>query len=157
VELSRLGAASLSFAEQFERIGPAPDAIMLHHPLKGGSVEGPGLRGRLLPRGGEWSTIRADGLVAVDARCILEAPDDQLVFINYVGTCDIGEDGYDALLDGEPLDYAWLDITLQFHSSAHEYRWLNRVLCFGTGKRDYARFTLDFSVCTVPHEPQRRG
>jgi Protein of unknown function (DUF3237) len=145
-QLSKFGTASLAFEKRFECIGPSPDAIMLHHPLISGSVSCPSFQARTLPRGGEWSTVRADGLIVVDARCILETSEGGLIFVSYSGTCNVGEDGYDALLDGKSLGRAWLHVALRFHTSSHDYRWLNRLQCFGTGERDYIQSSLQVSI-----------
>ena len=42
--------------------------------ITGGTVSG-ALRGRILPGGSDWQTVRADGVIAIEARYLLELDD----------------------------------------------------------------------------------
>ena len=134
VEVSKIGVASLAFEDRYQFVGPAPDA---------------GLDARILAMGGEWSTLRSDGLIVAHTRCILTTAEDRPIFVHYAGACNVGDASYEALLEGDELGSAQLDIALRFHTSASGFCWLNRTPCFGTGERDYARATLNLALFSL--------
>lgn len=54
--------------------------------LDSGVIEGPRLRGRAVPNsGGDWSLFRPDGVLAMDARYMLEAEDGTLILLHNRG------------------------------------------------------------------------
>ena len=54
--------------------------------LDSGVIEGPRLRGRAVPNsGGDWSLFRPDGVLAMDARYMLEAEDGTLILLHIRG------------------------------------------------------------------------
>jgi hypothetical protein len=54
-------------------------------PIVGGSFEGPRIRGRVLPGGGDWQLQRPDGVLEVEARYTLQADDGTLIYIHNSG------------------------------------------------------------------------
>src|SRR5690242_864932 len=50
-------------------------------PITGGTFEGPGLRGRVLPGGADWQIIRADATAELDARYTLEMESGGLIYV----------------------------------------------------------------------------
>jgi len=53
--------------------------------VKGGTFEGPKLKGQLLPGGAEWQLIRPDGTTEIDVRLTLGTDDGQFVYMTYAG------------------------------------------------------------------------
>lgn len=54
--------------------------------LDSGVIEGPRLRGRAVPNsGGDWALFRPDGVLAMDARYMLEAEDGTLILLHNRG------------------------------------------------------------------------
>jgi hypothetical protein len=54
--------------------------------LDSGVIEGPRLRGRAVPNsGGDWALFRPDGVLAFDARYMLEAEDGTLILLHNRG------------------------------------------------------------------------
>ena len=53
-------------------IGPVPEGIKVNAYVTGGEVTGPKVTGKLRAVGGDWLTIRKDGVSIVDARITLE-------------------------------------------------------------------------------------
>ena len=134
-----VATAALEFHPDHYCIGPAPDDIIFHYTVAAGMFEGPGIHLKIVANGGqEWDTMRADGVMAFESRHVLRTPSDDLVYATFSGMYDVGEDGYlDALDDALRLS-APAELAIRFYTSAKEYRWLNRVQCFGHGLRDFA-------------------
>lgn len=151
IVLTELAVISLEFEPTIELIGPAPDAMRFHSALRSGSIRGAAFEAHALGRGGEWSSIRGDGYVLTQAQCILEARPGCFIFVDYSGTSYVGEDGYVALLEGHRLTKTRVDISLHFHASAGDLRWLNRTQCFGSGCRDYDKSTFTLPLYHFSH------
>jgi hypothetical protein len=47
-------------------IGPLPEGIRAILHVTKGEMTGPKLRGRILPGGGDWLTVRTDGVAILD-------------------------------------------------------------------------------------------
>src|ERR1035437_5687076 len=86
-----------------EVIGPIPEGIRSNWYIAGGEVQGPKLRGKLRPGGADWLTIRPDGVGIIDVRATIETHDGALIYVTYSGVVDLGEKGYQKVLQGEAL------------------------------------------------------
>jgi Protein of unknown function (DUF3237) len=53
--------------------------------ITGGSFEGERLRGKILPGGSDWQSLRSDGTLTLDVRCIMETDDGHLIGMIYRG------------------------------------------------------------------------
>ena len=51
-----------------QKIGPVPHGTRLTAPITDGHFEGPRLRGKVLPGGGDWTLLRGDGVLELDLR-----------------------------------------------------------------------------------------
>jgi hypothetical protein len=49
--------------------------------VTGGKVQGPKVNGKLLPVGGDWLTIRTDGVGILDVRATIETHDAALIYL----------------------------------------------------------------------------
>jgi Protein of unknown function (DUF3237) len=145
--MSRLVAeAKLDFFPHRHLIGPAPDEIMLHYVVASGMFQGPSIELTALANcGAEWDTVRGDGVILFESRHVLQTPAGDLVCASLTGSYDVGDDGYvdalDDLLKAVPAEF-----TVRFYTGAPEYRWLNRALFVGQGKRDFALHTLALHI-----------
>jgi len=117
-----------------QAIGPAPEGLRLIFPVSGGQVEGPRLRGRILPCGGDWLTVRRDGVGVLDVRGTIETDDGALIYMFYMGIGDLDEDGYDKALRGAMPAVFQLRTTPRFQTGHPGYAWLNRLQCVGIGQ-----------------------
>jgi len=84
--------------EKPQMIGPLPEGIRAIFYVTKGEITGPKLRGRILPGGGDWFTVRTDGVGIVDGRVTYESDDGALIYVAYNGVADFGEDGYQNFL-----------------------------------------------------------
>lgn len=76
---------------------------------------------KLRPAGGDWVTVRKDGVAYLDVRTTFETHDGALILVTYQGTVDFGEDGYDKFLRGEMPPVVKIRTSPRFVTSQPEY------------------------------------
>jgi Protein of unknown function (DUF3237) len=98
-----------------------------------GVVEGPKLRGEVLPGGGDWLIIGSDGVGRVDVRATLRTHDGALIHYESRGIIKIPVDGVQRLAAGEVLPFAetYIRTTPKFETSDERYAWLSEVVALG--------------------------
>lgn len=99
----------------------------------GGSIDGPQLRGEVLPGGGDWLMVGSDGVGRVDVRATLRAHDDALIHYEARGVIKIPADGLNRLAAGEvlPYDETYVRTTPTFETAAERYAWLSEIVAVG--------------------------
>jgi Protein of unknown function (DUF3237) len=119
-----------------ETIGQTPEGIKVNWYWSPGEgvVAGPKVTGKVRHIGGDWMTIRRDGVGLMDVRATIETNDGALLFVEYPGYYELGEGGYQAFLDGRLPARASTRTTPRFHTAHPSYRWLNRTQCIGIGE-----------------------
>ena len=132
-----------------EVIGPLPDGIRVNFYCAGGRVEGARLSGRVLPVGGDWMTVRSDGVGILDVRTTIESDDGALIYVAYSGVLDLGPDGYDRFLRRELPPHIDIRTAPRLHTAHAAYQWLNRVQCVGVGRADMARSEAHYDVYAI--------
>jgi hypothetical protein len=90
-------------------------------PITGGTFEGPGIKGIIVPGGWDWQLIRADGCIDVKADYMLKTDDG--VVINVVNT------GALCLKDGK---LGSVRTQPRFEAPLGKYAWLNQAAFIGT-------------------------
>jgi hypothetical protein len=104
-----------------------------------GTFAGGRLRGEVLPGSADWRLIRQDITSVVDARVMLRTDDGALIYMSYGGRvvvppkllAQVRDPARRHLLD--PATY-YFRTTPTFETGAEAYRWLNNIVCIGTGK-----------------------
>ena len=117
-----------------EVIGPLPEGIRVNFYSSGGEISGPKIHGKLRPVGGDWATVRKDGVMCLDVRTTFETHDGALILVTYQGVSDLGENGYEMFLRGEIPSVARIRTSPQFSTSHADYLWLTRLFCVGIGE-----------------------
>jgi hypothetical protein len=84
-----------------EPIGPLPEGFRINLYVTGGEVSGPKVRGKVRV-GGDWLTLQTDGVGNIDVRATIETEDGALIYATYTGVADMGEDGYQMVLQRKP-------------------------------------------------------
>ena len=99
----------------------------------GGSVEGPRLRGEILPGGGDWLLVGTDSIGRVDVRATIRTHDGALIHYETRGVIKIPADGLDRLAAGEVLPYAetYIRTTPRFETADERYAWLSEIVAVG--------------------------
>jgi hypothetical protein len=147
--MEHLCSYSATLAQPFEVIGETPMGLRLNAYVTGGEISGPRLRGRMLPVGGDWLTVRPDGVGALDVRATMETHDGALVYVQYLGIMDLGADGYARMLRGEPPARAPIQAAPRFLTSHPDYLWLNRLQCLSVGMADMATSSVHYDTYAV--------
>jgi hypothetical protein len=117
-------------------IGAAPAGNRQVFIVKGGALEGPRLKGTLLPGGGDWALMRPDGAVQLDVRATVQTDDGALIYAAYSGLIIASPQVFARLLGGEdvPLAEYYFYTNPMFQTAAGKYAWLNQTLAIGRGK-----------------------
>jgi hypothetical protein len=115
-------------------------------PIVAGAVEGPRFKGRILPGGADWQTLRTDdGLTQAYARYSLEHEDGTVVGVTNPGIRRGPSEVMAKLAAGETVDPSayYFRTSPQFEAPPGPHRWLaeNTFVC--VGKRWPASVELD--------------
>jgi hypothetical protein len=132
-----------------ELIGEVPEGIRLNFYVTGGTVAGPRLRGRLRPVGGDWFTLRRDGVGQLDVRATIETEDGALILASYEGIGDAGPEGYERFLRGELPKVLPLRTGPRIRTAHPQYQWLQRLFCVGVGEVDLERLEVRYDIYAV--------
>jgi hypothetical protein len=101
-------------------IGEGPHGVRRIVPLIGGKIEGPKIKGEVLPFGADWVLVRPDGVFQLDVRATIRTDDDELIYVGYKGIFDSSRD--------------YFRVTPFFETSSEKYSWLNKIISVGIGK-----------------------
>jgi len=115
-------------------------------PILGGTFEGSGIRGRILPGGADWQIVRSDGVAELDTRYTLETDDGKLIYVQNAGIRFASPEVTAKLMKGEPVDpsLVYFRTVPKFETSAPELAWLMQSIFVGTGERYPADVVLRF-------------
>lgn len=138
----------------FEVIGETPVGLRINAYISGGEVKGPRLRGRVLPVGADWLTVRPDGVGVLDVRATMETHDGALFYAAYEGVMDLGPDGYQRLVTGNPPASATIQVAPRYLTAHPDYLWLNRLQCLNVGMADFATSTVSYDTYAVHSKVQ---
>lgn len=130
-----------------QRIGAGPHGTRVTAPIADGHFEGPRLRGKVLPGGGDWTLLRSDGVLELDLRVTLETDDGALIHMASFGLRQGPPEVLAALARGERVDPStyYFRTTPRFETGHPRYAFLNRLLAVASGDRRAAGpiYTID--------------
>ena len=120
-----------------QNIGAVTQGTRVTAPITEGRFEGPRLRGRVLPGGGDWTLLRGDGVLELDLRLTLETDDGALIHMTSFGLRHGPPGVLAALGRGEKVDPSayYFRTTPRFETGDPRYAFLNRLLAVSTGDR----------------------
>ncbi len=118
-------------------VGLLPNGTRRIVDILGGSFEGPGIQGRVVPGGADWQIIREDGFTDIDARYTLETDSGDLIYVSNVGIRHAPPEVISRLNAGEVVDQSQIYFRAipKFETSAPELEWLMRSIFVATGER----------------------
>src|SRR5207253_10345945 len=118
-----------------QKLGAVPHGTRLIAPITSGSFEGPRLRGKVLPGGGDWTISRSDAVLELDLRITLETDDGALINMTSFGIRHGPPEVLAALARGESVDPSryYFRTAPRFETSAPQYAFLNRFLAISSG------------------------
>jgi hypothetical protein len=135
--LELLAELTVNVAEPIE-IGDTPGGSRRVIPITGGTVSGPGLRGRVLAAGADFQIVHpADGTAWLDARYVLALDDGTHVFVVNRALRRASPEVTARLMRGEAADpsQVYFRCQPQFETPAGPWRWLMEHVFVGTGVR----------------------
>jgi hypothetical protein len=117
--------------------------------VKGGRFEGPRFRGEMLPGGGDWVSLGADGISRMDVRATMRTHDGVLIHYDSHGILRYPPDGRQRLAKGERLsfDESYVRPTPRFETSDERYAWLCGIVTVGYG--EYGQGRIDHRMYSV--------
>src|SRR5205085_12459222 len=116
-------------------IGEVPRGRRRIIPILGGTFEGSGIRGKVLPGGADWQVVRADGVAELDTRYALQTDSGQLIYIQNAGIRHASPEITARLLAGQDVDpsQVYFRTVPTFETAARELSWLTRSIFIATG------------------------
>src|SRR5262245_11275438 len=159
-DLEPLCSAEVDLQGLPEVIGKAPDGIRVNFYIERGTIYGPQLYGSFLPRGGDWMTIRRDGVAILDVRATIDASLGPAgpIFMTYTGIIDFGRDGFEKWerLLAHPNENVFENqqvfvarSTPRFFTAHANFEWLNRLQCVAFGEINVVTKNVHFEVFAV--------
>lgn len=82
-------------------------------------------------------------------RATIETQDEALIYSSYTGVGDLGEDGYDKFVQGEPPPIVALRVVPRYLTAHPDYQWLNRLQCLGIGEFDVQNLKVGYDLYAV--------
>ena len=126
-------------------LGAAPAGERRVVPILGGTFEGEGLGGEVLPGGADWQWRWADGTLAIDAHYALRERRGALIEVRSQGLRAGPPEVLERLARGEAVpagDYYFRTV-LRFSTGDAPLGWLNRIIGIATAARHARRVELD--------------
>jgi hypothetical protein len=117
-------------------VGTTPHGTRRIVYVKGGTFEGPKVKGVVLPGGGDWPIVRPDGGIVLDVRAAFRTDDGHIIYAYYRGLSTIPINMLGRILMGEAVDPSeyYFRTTPVFETASEKYGWLNRVVAVGIGQ-----------------------
>jgi Protein of unknown function (DUF3237) len=108
--------------------------------IEEGEFEGPALRGKVIPFGGEWPHVREDGVFCFDARYHLQEEDGTIIYLQNAGFRHAPDDVMERLWSLRPGDEVaaseyYLRTSAKFETAHGKHDWLSRHVFVGVGER----------------------
>jgi hypothetical protein len=106
--------------------------------ILGGTVEGPRLKGKILPGGADWQIVRSDGVVDLRARYTVETETGGQILVNSEGYRHGPPEVMARLARDETVDPAlyYFRAAMRFETADPAAAWLNRILAIARGARE---------------------
>ena len=127
-------------------LGEAPFGERRCVPLLGGTVEGPELRGTIVPGGTDWQWQRRDGVLEISAHYVVATPDGARVEVISEGLRHGPPEVMARLARGEPVAASeyFFRTALRFRTGHAAWSHLNQVMALASGRREARRVLLEF-------------
>jgi hypothetical protein len=116
-------------------VGQGPEGERVIYFVRGGTFEGPKLRGRVVPDGGaDWVRARPDGSSHLDVRFCLQTDDGAVLYLHWHGRFTAESEHLEYALDLEkPDDPAgahryYFRAAPEFETGDPRYAWLNNIV-----------------------------
>jgi hypothetical protein len=138
--------------DKAETIGETPAGIRLNYYALDGTLSGPKLNGRILPRATDAVIVRPDGIGVIQVRATVQTTDGAMLSVEYYGTLELGPDGYKRALANQLPPYPTVCVAPRLTTGHPKYSWLNRLQCVGVGYVAISELRLEYDLFAV-HPP----
>ena len=135
-----------TYSKNADVLGPTPDGLRINYYLAGGRATGPRLNATELPRGGDFLTIRRDGIAVVSVRAVFRSDNDALIGAEVSGRVDMGEDAYVKAVAGNLPESATLQLAVILSTADERYLWVNRCQFMAVGQLYVAEAAVHYDV-----------
>ena len=117
--------------------GPLPGGSSQGYtPVKGGSIYGPRLSGKVIPNSGaDYATARTDGVIELQAHYMWEADDGTKMYIYNRGYLVVSQPGREVRNEQGLVQPTYFRFTPTFRVPAGPHDWLCRTVIVGCGER----------------------
>lgn len=105
-----------------QQVGDTARGGRLMIPITGGTFEGPGIKGTIVPGGWDWQLRRADGCTEIEADYMLRTDDDVIINVVNKGVLCPPRDGVAIPVRTHPV----------FETPRGKYEWLSQAGFIGT-------------------------
>jgi Protein of unknown function (DUF3237) len=123
------------FSVDFEptQILTTPMGVRMMYVITRGTVDGPALRGRFIPGGGDWVIVGTDRVARLNVRATIRTHDGELVYVTVTGRAQLSDEAIDRLYAGELIrwDEMYARTAPLFETGAEPYMWLNATVAIG--------------------------
>jgi hypothetical protein len=109
------------------------DANSLIFNVPAGWVEGPRIKGKILPPSGDWGRAMPGGVFRLDVRGTIQTDDGELIFISYNGARLCPKETQERFVKGEVLkaDECYFLTAPTFQTKSEKYAWLYAIQAIG--------------------------
>ena len=116
------------------QIGPAGARRIV--PVAGGTLEGPGLKGKIMP-GADYQIIHPDGLTELDAHYVVQLDNGDQLYVNNRGMRHGPPEVLQKLNSGQPVDQSliYFRTVISIETAAPALQWMNRTIFVCKGER----------------------
>ena len=146
--LEFLGALSVRLRP--EVLGHTPEGYQINFYVVKGEIRGPRMNGIVRPEGGDWMSIRPDGVGQVHIHITYEMTDGGLVLERSGGVIYVGPDGYERVTRGDFVGVPNVYLTPDYITADPRWNWLNSLQCYGLGHVVMGELRLECDIY-VPH------
>jgi len=147
--LEFLGTVSVHLGKPPEDLGVLQEGLRRTFYILSGSCVGPRLNATIRPVGADWMVIQRDGVAIPNVRTTWETPEGALLYGEYSGVFDLGEQGYENALRNQFPTLPVVQLAPRFSTSHPRYLWLNRLQCVGIGQVDMDRLLVQYDLHAV--------
>ena len=129
---------------------PTATGTIMNFVVRGGSFEGPRIRGEVVPGGGDGLVVGSDQVGRVDVRATLRTDDGVLIHYTAGGVIRIPADGLDRLAAGErlPFEETYVRTTPSLETTDERYAWLAEHVLIGLN--ELSKDHIDYRVYRLP-------
>jgi len=107
------------------QMGTTPQGQRRVIPISGGTFDGPGMKGTIMPGGEDWQVLREDGVTELDARYWLRTDDGVIIRVHNEVLLSTPAQG---AADAKPYTRS----VVKFEAPLGKYDWLNKAVFVGT-------------------------